>query len=183
VETSQVPTSSVGVIQTFGSVRPAVCCRPHGQSSAAKHSHVRHRTLHCFRPQPTDTQFLRPVYKEVRKCAHKAPNMARSLKRPPSTAHQIFCPRPFAKNARVHVTWQTLLSDSTQTVASADKGQQNPPIFVQPFAGRCRPTNTVPTLLQLCLLMRQKAAIGTNPVTPAEHKTTPRTGCSANLRL
>lgn len=31
--------------------------------------------------------------------------------------------------------------------------------------------------------MRQKAAIGTYPVTPAGHKTGTRTGCSTNLRL
>jgi hypothetical protein len=41
--------------------------------------------------------------------------MTRSLNLTPSTAHQIFCPRHLAKNAGVHVTCQTLLSDSTQT--------------------------------------------------------------------
>jgi len=117
-----VPTSSVGVIKRFGSVRPAVCCRPHGQRSAAKHSHVRHCTLHCFRPRPTDTQFRTPEY--------KVPNMAGSLNLTPSTAHQIFCPRPFAKNAGVHVTWQILLSDSTQTVArSAEPANIRPAVL------------------------------------------------------
>lgn len=128
---------------------------------ALPNSHVRHCTLHCFQPQPISTQFLTPEY--------KVPNMAGSLDLTPSTAHQIFCPRPFAKNGGVHVTWQTLLSGCTRTVATADKGQLNASIFVQRFSGCCRPTILYRHSCKLCLLRCQKAAIGTNPVTPAEH--------------
>lgn len=74
-------------------------------------------------------------------------------------------------------------------LASADKGQQNPPIqnFMN-IRSSGSPLAADPQTLylhscKLCLLMCQKAAIGTNPVTPAEHKTGTGTGCSTNLRL
>lgn len=108
-------------------------------------------TAYRRNPQPPD--FFTPEYKEVRKCAHKVQNMARSLNITPSTAHHIFCPRLFAKNAGVHATWQTLLSGSTQTGKCRQRSAEPAntkfhEYSFQRFSARCRPINTIPTLLQ-----------------------------------
>jgi hypothetical protein len=113
--------------------------------------------------------------------------MVRLLNLTPSTAHQIFRPRLFAKNAGVHVTWQILLSDSTQTgkcrqwlAEPANTKFHEHSFSDSPVAADPQYCTYTPAK---CLLMCHKAAIVTNPVTPAEHKTGTRTCCSTNLRL
>jgi len=138
----------------------------------------------AYRRNPQPRNLFTPEYKEVTKCAHKVQNMARSLNITPSTAHHIFCPRLFAKNAGVHATWQTLLSDSTQTGKCRQRSAEPANTKFHEYSFQRFSAQTLyPHSCKLCLLMCHKAAIGTNPVTPTEHKTGTGTGCSTNLRL
>ena len=112
----------------------------------------------------------------------------RSLKLTSSTAHQIFCPRLFAKNAGVHVTWQTPAvrlypNWQVQTKVSRTRQYNTSWTFVQRFSGCCRPTNTVPTLLQTLSSNVPKSCNWNKSSYTRWTENRTRTGCSTNLRL
>jgi hypothetical protein len=170
VQTSPSPASSAGVIRAVGSVRPAVL----------PNSDVRHRAATNLLHR--NTKKLGNVHTKYRTWR------VRSTLRPgrPTTSS---VPDTSPRTPVFTQTWQTLLSDSTQT--GKCKGQQNPPIqnFMN-IRSSGSPLDADPQTLylhscKLCLLMGQKAAFGANSVTPAEHKTGTGTGtgCSTNLRL
>ena len=107
-----------------------------------------------------------------------------ALHSPPNLLSQTLgqerrCWRNVADTVRLYPNWQV------QTKGSRTRQYNISWTFVRRFSGCCRPTNTALHLhsCKLRLLMCQKAAIETNPVTPAEQKTGARTGCLTNLSL